>query len=236
LRLPTSRGKRGGRVRLRSNGGAVIKTHLDLVNACFLTKRSELITDLILTTQVDVLAITESWLTINHGDTDLKAMFPIGYSAIHSLRVINKSGKRRGGGLVVLFRESIKYQRLSELLKLLSFEYLDVQFSIRSQHIRLIVIYRPPDSSFPTFVDEFALLLEGISSTRRKLIILGDFNLHIDFSCNVAGQRFLALIESFGMVQRVSGATHKRGHKLDLIITRLGDDMVSNIVVGDLHQ
>jgi hypothetical protein len=187
-----------------------------------------------LTTRVDVLAITESWLTIDHGDTDLKAMCPIGYSAIHSPRVINKSGKRRGGGLAVLFKESIKYQRLSELPKLLSFEHLDVQFSIRSQHIRLIVIYRPPDSSFPTFLDEFALLLEGMSSTRRKLIILGDFNLHIDSSCNVAGQRFLALIESFGMVQRVSGATHKRGHTLDLIITRLCDDMVSNIVVGDL--
>jgi hypothetical protein len=72
-----------------------------------------------------------------------------------------------------------------------------------------------------------------MSSTRRKLIILGHFNLHIDSSCNVAGKRFLALIESFGMVQRVSGATHKRGHTLDLIITRLSDDMVSNIVVGD---
>jgi hypothetical protein len=77
-------------------------------------------------------------------------------------------------------------------------------------------------------------LLEGMSSTRRKLIILGDFNLRIDSSCNVAGQRLLALIESFGMVQRVSGATHKRGHTLDLIITRLGDNLVSNIVMGDL--
>ena len=86
LRLPTSRGKRGGRVRPRSSGGAEIKTHLGLVNACSLTKRSELITDLISTTRIDVLAITESWLTIDHGDTDLIAMCPIGYSAIHSPR------------------------------------------------------------------------------------------------------------------------------------------------------
>ena len=71
-----------------------------------------------------------------------------------------------------------------------------------------------------------------MSMTRHKLIILGDLDLHIDSRCNIAGLRFLALIESFGMVQHVSG-THTRGHIQDLIIARLSDNLVSNIVVGD---
>lgn len=40
--------------------------------------------------------------------------------------------------------------------------------------------------------------------------------------------RFLDMLESAGLEQKVVGATHKRGHTLDLVIVRQGDCFLSN--------
>ena len=53
-----------------------------------------------------------------------------------------------------------------------------------------------------------------------KLIILGDFNLHVNDRENSSGSRFLDLLESVGLVNHINVPTHNKGNTLDLIITR----------------
>ena len=53
-----------------------------------------------------------------------------------------------------------------------------------------------------------------------ELLIMGDFNLHIDDTENTQAVRFMTILDSFGLKQHVVSLTHRDGHILDLVITR----------------
>uniref|UniRef100_A0A669AWP7 Reverse transcriptase domain-containing protein n=1 Tax=Oreochromis niloticus TaxID=8128 RepID=A0A669AWP7_ORENI len=52
-----------------------------------------------------------------------------------------------------------------------------------------------------------------------KVIIVGDFNIHVDDSTNSTTKEFLSIMDSFNFVQHVAGPTHRAGHTLDLVFT-----------------
>ena len=52
------------------------------------------------------------------------------------------------------------------------------------------------------------------------IVITGDLNLHLDVSGNRDARRFHELLDIFGLCQSVSGATHRDGHTLDVVVTR----------------
>ena len=98
--------------------------------------------------------------------------------------------------------------------------------------VRLIVLYRPPSSNVSLFFDEFANYLAHIVAASGYLLIVGDFNLHVD-SQNNAGRRFTGLLHSFNLQQHVNVSTHKNGHTLDLVITREDQTFINNLLVFD---
>jgi hypothetical protein len=59
-----------------------------------------------------------------------------------------------------------------------------------------------------------------------KLLILGDFNYHIDDLANKEASDFIDLMQSYDLVQHVNGSTHKSGHTLDLMFSRSHDSLV----------
>uniref|UniRef100_A0A8C6M2E0 Reverse transcriptase domain-containing protein n=1 Tax=Nothobranchius furzeri TaxID=105023 RepID=A0A8C6M2E0_NOTFU len=64
------------------------------------------------------------------------------------------------------------------------------------------------------------------------LIILGDFNVHVDSpSCHLADE-FLQLLDCLNLQQHVDVPTHSRGHTLDLVITN--SVPISNLFAYDL--
>uniref|UniRef100_A0A669E0K7 Reverse transcriptase domain-containing protein n=1 Tax=Oreochromis niloticus TaxID=8128 RepID=A0A669E0K7_ORENI len=88
-----------------------------------------------------------------------------------------------------------------------------------------ILIYRPPGPA-GVFLTEFNNLLTLIIKL-EKVVILGDFNLHIDdASCNTAAE-LITIIESFNFKQHVSG------HTLDLVFS-LGLN-IHDVCVEDVH-
>ena len=95
--------------------------------------------------------------------------------------------------------------------------------------VRLVVVYRPPKGAINDFIDDFASFLEDVIHTHGRLIIVGDFNIHIDNPANNDTARFTDFLDSMGLTQRVIGPTHSKGHTLDLIITRTDDPCVTNI-------
>ena len=58
------------------------------------------------------------------------------------------------------------------------------------------------------FFDEFASYLARIVTASGYLLIVGDFNFHVD-SQNNAGRRFTGLFHSFNLRQHVNDSTHK---------------------------
>ena len=60
-----------------------------------------------------------------------------------------------------------------------------------------------------------------------KLLITGDFNLHMDVPTDPNNIHFRDLLDAMGLVQHVKQLTHIHGHTLDLIITRQSDDFVA---------
>ena len=52
-----------------------------------------------------------------------------------------------------------------------------------------------------------------------KMILMGDFNFHIDDASDKKAEEFSKLIESVNLTQLVNNSTHMNGHILDLIIT-----------------
>lgn len=54
----------------------------------------------------------------------------------------------------------------------------------------------------------------------QPLMIIGDFNIHVDDPNDVYAVEFLDLLESMRLMQHVDVPTHEQGHTLDLVITR----------------
>ena len=79
---------------------------------------------------------------------------------------------------------------------------------------------------------DFGELIEQTSNLSGKLIILGDFNIHVDSCDDAEGGQFSDLLDAFGLKQHVSGSTHVRGHTLDLVISREADDIIQSCEVG----
>ena len=80
--------------------------------------------------------------------------------------------------------------------------------------------------------DEFASYLAYMVMASGYLLIVGDFNFHVD-SQNNAGRRFTGLLHSFNLGQHVNDSTHKNSHTLDLVITREEQSFIKNLLVFD---
>ena len=52
------------------------------------------------------------------------------------------------------------------------------------------------------------------------MLVLGDFNIHVDVPNDIDAVKFLDLLESLGLKQHVTEATHIFGRTLHLVITR----------------
>ena len=99
--------------------------------------------------------------------------------------------------------------------------------------IHVAVIYRPPYSeqnkvSITDFIAEFSSYLENIITTPHKLVIGGDFNIHVEDAGNSDANKFCDLLESMNLRNHVWSSTHVSGHVLDLIITRNDDSIILN--------
>ena len=186
--------------------------------------------DFVVDFDVDILAFTETWLRPhNMDDVEIGTLCPTGYRFLH---VPRKQGRGRGG-VGILFKDVLNINT-SLTVDYDTFEIMDVR--LRSLYsVRILVIYRPPDnSSFNRFFEEFSQLLESATvESSDRVLITGDFNLHMDCQDDVNTKRFTDILKSFDLKQRVCAGTHRNGHTLDLLINKSDDNMLNNIKVYD---
>lgn len=205
-----------------------------LLNARSVMNKSEAICDHINDNHLDFLAITETWIPASQrDDPSLGVICPPRYSLQH----VSRRGKR-GGGVAIIYKDSFTCKVITRQ-HAVSFECLEVYMSDATTCLRVLVLYRPPPSSKNSltkgmFFEEFSNLLECHTTSSGKLLILGDFNFHWECSNDPDTSQLRTLLASYNLVQHVTGATHVNGHCLDLVISRLADDLVISTDVSSL--
>lgn len=73
------------------------------------------------------------------------------------------------------------------------------------RYVKTLLVYRPPGLSISLLLEEFSKLLEHVTADlrHRRLLIVGDFNIHVDNSNDATARQFLDLLDSFDLVQHV---------------------------------
>ena len=208
-----------------------------LLNTRSINNKSLHLKDLTIDENIDILAFTETWLKTNDSNSDFASrdICPHGYSFVHCPRM-----DRSGGGIGLLFNKSIMIKRILSGLSYSSFEHMEFNLHGSSFLVRFVVVYRPPstsrkNSTTSKFFQDFTTFLESVSTFSGKLLIVGDFNFHVDNPKDYYAARFLDLLDFFGLsiMNTLAGPTHKNNHILDLLITRNDDLLVNNVYVRD---
>ncbi|XP_028399338.1 uncharacterized protein LOC114522790 [Dendronephthya gigantea] len=197
-----------------------------LINTRSLNNKSAEFIDFICDRQPDIVALTETWFH-EHETAARSLCTPTGYNLFDHPRL-----GRHGGGTGVLFRNNLTVNRVSAAERR-SFEYSEWHIKAGTRRIRLIVVYRIPYSdihpiSTTTFFDEFSKFLESVVLCTDLLLITGDFNIHVDVTDDADAVKLQELLESTGLQQHVNVPTHIHGHTLDLIITRLSENIIAS--------
>ncbi len=134
----------------------------------------------------------------------------------------------RGGGTGLLISNNWKFAPLPSLSINSSFESHSVTITYPLK-IHFVVVYRPP-GPLGNFVEELDVLLSTFPEDGTPLVILGDFNIHLD---KPQAADFHTLLASFDLKRVLTTTTHKSGNQLDLIYTR--HCSTEHVLVTPLH-
>ncbi len=152
--------------------------------------------------------LVETWQQENDF-LELNHACPPGFVYISQPRI-----SRRGGGLAILHKSIYKASPLT-VSTYASFESVALSISGPTPTV-LAVVYQPPKYC-NTFLDEFCAFLTSLCTLSPNIILLGDFNIHVDSASNSFTRDFNSCLDSFGLHQYVDFPTHSKGHTLDLV-------------------
>lgn len=210
------------------------RTLLSVLNARSCCNKDAVIRDCITDNNIDLLALTETWMSNNTEARVSAGLTPDGYNILYRNR-----GKGKGGGVALIYRSSFKCTRSKCQPHYKSFECLEVTVSGSSAAIKLAIVYRPPPSaanglSNTDFHSDFADYITTLHSSSSKIVMVGDFNIHWENINDSESSQFHQLLSSTNFSQHVSSPTHIGGHMLDWIVSRPTDNIVDTVNVGDL--
>ena len=148
---------------------------LGTVNARSMRDKAPALSDLVVSKGIDLLGITETWLTIRETSSDLAEMTPNGFSFFQTPRV-----NKRGGGVGLFVSNAFKFTPIN-LPSLSSFECISGKLECGRACLNILNIYRPPGPA-SSFFSELQDLLVYLASLPHDLVLMGDFNLHLESS------------------------------------------------------
>ena len=194
---------------------------LGLWNCQSAVNKADFISSIATHSGLSLMALTETW--IKPEDTATPAALSTHFTCSHTPRTTG-----RGGGTGLLISKDWKFDLQPPPTGHGSFESHAVTVT-HPVKIHFVVIYRPP-GQLGNFLEELDVLLSNYPEDGTPLVLLGDFNIHLD---KPQAADFNTLLASFDLKRVSTTATHKSGNQLDLIYTRCCS--VDNSLVAPLH-
>jgi hypothetical protein len=198
-----------------------IKTNNDALNICHLNIQSlrhnyDDLVDLVSFLDVDIMAVTETWLDQND---DSK------HFAIPNYQFFRQDDCGRGTGLACYVRSSIKCERLTNT----AFQggmVLRTEFG--QLRTNIAVVYRSPTKCKVTpFLDMLETLIQAcLSGAREKLVLIGDTNIDV-LKNSAESTRFLSLISNYNLHQIIKSPTRVTANTATLIDHAIVEDLDS---------
>ena len=188
------------------------------INAQSVRNKDTLLNQEIITHNIDVTLITETWLNDTPHDTawlHQSDLLQSGYA------ISTHNRPTRQGGLALLYKDNMKIKKI-EAQHLCMIEYAIWQVSIKNKTINICGICHPPPKQHLRniiFLDELTELLTTRLPNMENAIILGDFNMHIEDTNDYNSKIFVDTMEDLGLKQHVMEPTHQKGNILDIIFT-----------------
>lgn len=181
------------------------------LNARSVKNKIEEVTSLLHNFDIDILALTETWLNQSIEDVNIN----IDNYNLTRLDRQSESRNSRGGGLMIYAKSkytlnSTKYSHLN-----LSNQNIEAQIveltKINFKTIVLINIYRPPSGTQQDFLMEVTNLLEALGGLRYPdIYIVGDFNIdHTPSKQNDCTKSLISMLQSYGLSQHIKVPTRR---------------------------
>ena len=214
------------------NPGPTSQFNICTLNICSLTNQLHYtaLADLAHTHNINLFALSETWVTPSTTISELSEATPPEFSLISTPRPVSPTNEKKkivGGGTAFLIHNSSTIvSTSSEIFK--SFELSSITIKLLKSKLTVFNIYRnhylTNTSShdpvpFSDFLIDFQTFISTAATTPHEFLITGDFNIHTDNHTDLHSQQFLSLLNNANLIQHVNFPTHQAGHTLDLVIT-----------------
>ena len=192
------------------------KLSIGLINIRSIKNKDALLAEYLRSHEVDLVIVTETWL--RQEDEVWKDQ----NSLVHSGYKISTCDrhKKRGGGLM-LCAYNLKMQLLDSDDKT-HWQYAVWRVEVtQGVTITVMGIYRVPSLKGYTingFTEEFVEKYAEVEAIYGDVIVLGDFNIHVDENSDQDAASFLSDTSIMGLNQLVTFTTHRSGHIIDLAL------------------
>jgi len=157
-------------------------------------------------------AVFETW----HDDTagpDLIARVPPGFKFVEKTRPrkTEQSLTTNHGGVCLLYDASF-HARLLQLPKFQTFEVVGAYVRRADFNVVAIVIYRQSSQSVTQLF--FTDFFEQLAVYSAPLMILGDFNMHVDDVTDSSAGKLSDILANHSLLQHIKSPTYSDGHTL----------------------
>lgn len=200
-----------------------------LVNARSIVNKISEINLALIYFKLDLMIITETWLK---DDIDIQGLLLIDNYKIYN---INRQGLKKGGGCAFIYKKELNFE-CTFSKSCFNCEIL-VLNPKSNKNLKIISLYRPPNTSIENTKKTFKKISEHITS---NTVLVGDFNIgpkDIMWSNgnpkphNLLGATFIEFFHKFGFLLKTPAPTRNQSW-LDLCLTN-NEGLITNCTIHE---
>ena len=198
-----------------------VNVDIQCINVRSVKNEATSVADLVSSHDIDILALTETWLGSVVDNQVIAQLVPDGYK----FHTVSRPAQKRGGGVAVIYNSGLKVETVSNRNKFTHVEHADYYVTARGVTFRLGVVYRPPLSKRngfinPVFFDQWSAYLDDVVLDPHDIVITGDLNFHLYIVSDPDARHISETLAVHDMTQLVTDATRSKGYLRDVVIVR----------------